>query len=251
MLRGAIGRVPLIVSHEEERERERAFTKHMLTLARTILPSLIKCLDEDTTQKKNRQTEIRIAVLKQLEICLDGIRYGQEKSHVALLSWAARNILELWIWALYIRQSDVNIERFYQDVMLDVIETVTALSLPIHDKADGTIQKHERFVAEMQKHKVAIAPGTKPQSLRTGLVAKSVGLDRIYRRYYPMFSKAAHQTALLVLKGPYKHPMGLGMPEGFAGVAIWQSIKAVVSGYSAAESLLPPLDESFFRFPPL
>lgn len=235
----------------EEALKARAMYEHVAELAHNRLPALIDALNGESDVIRRRQTEARASVLRQVQTCYSDIQYGKEKNHVALKAWAARNLLELWVWSLYITRSDTNLERFNRDVMLDVIETVTALSLPTNDDGHRTPEQHERFVSEMQKHKIAMGYAPKERILHVGGIAKEVGLEKVYSKYYPMFSKAAHQSAMLVLAGPQKHPMGAGMPEIFSSIVIWQIITTVVAGYPAAETLLPPLPPSFFTFPSL
>jgi len=64
---------------------------------------------------------------------------GKYRKHDALLAWAARNLLELWVWSAYVTRSEENLKRFNDDLLFDARDIVAALSLPAPYDPEGAL----------------------------------------------------------------------------------------------------------------
>lgn len=120
---------------------------------------------------------------------------------VEYLSWSARNLFELSIWAQYVTASEGNAQRFRHDEIVDFAEwQIAAVNLarkydPTHD-ALGTLDTQGEWLRE-KRNENEIEPDRK--HLNIGVVAKEMGMAGLFYGINGFLSKLVHPTALSIL----------------------------------------------------
>jgi hypothetical protein len=126
---------------------------------------------------------------------------GLDKSE-SLLAWAARNLLELNIWAQYVTQSFEQAERFYQDWVIDGSELFQSLQDWRVAGGEPPDRVTWALVESMKKSKTDCGLTTKTSFLRVGDVALGA-LKEEFKHMNRVFSKLVHPTAWSILKMPH------------------------------------------------
>jgi len=119
-------------------------------LAKRLLPLLVASMENRIREADTLRTRTRLAILRHAQTSYADVLRGKYRKHDALLAWAARNLLELWVWSAYITRSEENLKRFNDDLLLDVRDIVAALSLPAPYDPDGTVDAH-KILAELRE----------------------------------------------------------------------------------------------------
>jgi hypothetical protein len=126
---------------------------------------------------------------------------GESPFDAEYLSWSARNLFELSIWAQYVTVSEGNATRFRNDESVDFAEwQMAAVNLarkyaPTHAEMD-TLESQGDWL-EQKRSEQGIAPDQK--HLNIGGVAKELGLAGLFYGMNGFLSKLVHPTALSVL----------------------------------------------------
>jgi len=126
---------------------------------------------------------------------------GESPFDAEYLSWSARNLFELSIWAQYVTASEGNATRFHNDEIVDFAEwQKAAVNLarkytPSHAEID-TLESQGDWL-EQKRSEQGIAPDLK--HLNIGGVAKELGLAGLFYGMNGFLSKLVHPTALSVL----------------------------------------------------
>jgi hypothetical protein len=66
------------------------------------------------------------------------------------MAWAARTLLELKIWSVYVTESDANLKRFYQDMYVDANSAFKA-----GEKAVSALEEHPLKAASQKSWTIA------------------------------------------------------------------------------------------------
>lgn len=122
------------------------------------------------------------------------------------LAWAARNLLELRVWALYATVSRKNAKRFHQDQYVDGLSVLRALErtgekLPRVVDANFIKEVAAALRPEMEKHASAAGVDEKMPYLSPKLLAKQFNLEGEFEMYNVLCSKVLHSTGYSVLVG--------------------------------------------------
>jgi len=123
-----------------------------------------------------------------------------ETFDLPLMSWAARNLVELRIWSRYASMSDETLRGFHDNSILDSLDLLElqlrALQQANAEVADiEAVQSHIQEVTEELKHSTL----TSRKRLRIKDVAKDVGAEQYYKHWFGHLSKLAHPTPALIL----------------------------------------------------
>jgi hypothetical protein len=98
-----------------------------------MIPCLVRDMKKSPDAKEHHY-RVRIALLQQARRSYKDFMLGEKMKHDAMMAWAARNMLELWVWTEYISQSDENLKRFVDDVLLDALDFARVVLLRVRNK---------------------------------------------------------------------------------------------------------------------
>ena len=137
------------------------------------------------------------------------LKRGYKESDAHYMSWAARTLLELKVWSVYVTTSEDNVKRFHQDMYVDAntafrVGTKTSAALEDHPlKTAGQSILHG--IEWDLKAKLQAAEVSESQTyLNPRTVAKHLHLDIEFDIANMTFSKWAHATGQSVLLPLYE-----------------------------------------------
>jgi hypothetical protein len=120
------------------------------------------------------------------------------------LCWAARTLLELRVWALYVVRSEPNARRFHQDQFIDALTALGAM-----DRAAGKVTRDaertllttvsETLRTELKPKIDEAGVGPKDGFLSPRVIAREVGLEAEFDLHNSIVSKLVHATGFSVL----------------------------------------------------
>ena len=115
-------------------------------------------------------------------------------------AWAVRNLMELRILLRFVCQSQSNLERFNNDILVVVPKTLQVLISSEHDASDSRKADHNRLLAdiELARSKAGLEKNSRPLLART--CAAQVGLEKEYIACSTFTSPLVHPSALVILK---------------------------------------------------
>lgn len=197
-----------------------------------VIREFLKRLDDRFTTRIVRQCkEIRSSdveedwyrdvfagiVLRTRQVQLTLKRTFREGGDIGVLSWAARTLLELKLWACYAAKSRDNAMRFSKDMYIDSFTAHRAIS-----KGIDALEEHP-FKAEMSSMQANTLVTLKPKMDAAGVtekdpylslrpIAKDTGWTAEYDAAFVTLSKYLHATALSVMQTVYQ-PKGLESAE--------------------------------------
>jgi hypothetical protein len=197
-----------------------------------VMRDLLKRLDERfTTRIVQRCNQIRASdveddwyrdvfagiILRTRQVQLTLKRTFREGGDIGVLSWSARTLLELKLWACYTAGSRDNAMRFSKDMYIDGFTAHRAIS-----KAIGALEEHP-FKAEMSARHADTLASLKPKMDAAGVtekdpylllkpIARDTGWTAEYEAAFVTLSKYVHATSLSVMQTVYQ-PGGLRSAE--------------------------------------
>jgi hypothetical protein len=138
--------------------------------------------------------------------------FGLEHAHrevgendISIVAWRARNLLELWVWALYCTKTKENARRFYDDAARDILN-VTADFKKRAARTEIVRELVERVTATEQRlHERAALEGVETLDgsyKQVREAARECGIESYYGLIFKIASKFAHPTAMLLLALP-------------------------------------------------
>ena len=145
------------------------------------------------------------------------LNIGYEKTG-RVLSWAARNLMEIDIFTEYVLKSKDNAKRFSEDQFIDALDIFSSFKAwIIGGEPNSTTPLLDLTIAEMERVKSQQGI-TRTKYLRTEDIAKSLNRLDEYKHFNKVASKLIHPTAwslfavqeeseLLMLK-PYLYRTG-------------------------------------------
>ena len=117
------------------------------------------------------------------------------------IAWAARNLLELAVWAKYTTLSNENAKKLSNDQVIDMAELQKGmLSLlnkyePNHPELATLQEQGEWF--KKTKGEMGIEEGSK--HLNIGQIAKDVGMGDLFSGFNGLLSKLVHPTSFSIM----------------------------------------------------
>jgi hypothetical protein len=142
--------------------------------------------------------QIMLGLLTDTSFAYQQLKVGLDKSE-SLLAWAARNLLELNIWAQYVTASCEQAERFYQDWVIDGSELFQSPQDWRVEDGEPPDRVTWALVESMKKPKTDCGLPAMASYLRVGDVA-SGRLEEEFKQMNRVYSKFVHPTAWSILK---------------------------------------------------
>ena len=133
---------------------------------------------------------------------LERVYNENDSDDISLLSWRARNLFELSIWAIYVVGGENNARLLYEDAGRDghdIINAFQSWGNRINlgsDWNDDLENSQETLIKNAQR--VGVAEVQKTYT-RMSKIAEQIGLQDHYSIVMKSLSKLAHPTALLIV----------------------------------------------------
>jgi hypothetical protein len=133
------------------------------------------------------------------------LRLGFEHRDISHVCWAARTLLELFVWADFCRADKENARRFYQDAMRDLNGTMVTFQ-QLLDVIDVTPEQR-MMIDDTQEgsEDLSVRGGLAPQNTKFTQVADAadkIGRGPWFRKANKILSKLVHPTAFAVVTAP-------------------------------------------------
>jgi len=151
------------------------------------------------------------------------LKRGYIESDAHYMAWAARTLLELKVWAIYITGSDVNLKRFYQDMYVDINSAFKTGEIAVNALEEHPLKAASQKLLDDCRERLeeglagAQLCGSEPY-LKVRAIAKQLSLDIEFDIANMTFSKWTHATAQSILLPLYsrgkpdsKYHLFLGM----------------------------------------
>jgi hypothetical protein len=135
------------------------------------------------------------------------LKRAYAESEPNYLCWAARTLLELRVWALYIVRSEANAKRFHQDQYIDGLTALGAMdkaATKVTTTADRTLltTAAQTLRAQFTPKTDEAGVGKSDGYLSPRAVAKEVGIELEFDLHNMFTSKLVHATGYSVLVAP-------------------------------------------------
>jgi len=132
------------------------------------------------------------------------LKRAHAKSEPNYLCWAARTLLELRVWALYIVSSEANAKRFHQDQYIDGLTALGAMdkaATKVTGAADRTLltTTAQALRAQIKPKTEEAGVGRSDRYLSPRAIAKEVGIEAEFDLHNVLVSKLVHATGYSVL----------------------------------------------------
>ena len=126
---------------------------------------------------------------------------GSVRNEAEYLAWAARNLLELAVWAKFATASLQNAKRIQDDYVIDLAEMqepvlrLVGKFEPAHPKREALEQQGEW----LPRTKAEMGLPRDSKHLKTGALAREVGMAGEYFALNQVLSKVVHPTSFSIL----------------------------------------------------
>jgi hypothetical protein len=170
---------------------------------------------------------------------------GYREQRIRKVAWAARNILELWVWVDYCNLSDAHAKQFRDDTARDLVGFVKAVQMiEVHNQGKQHVElaeKHRELVTFVES-----AYGIKQLDddfTRVSEAAKELGRQIEFLALNKLCSKYAHPTSIALNSvGAVKADGGFrGM---FLKDAVGHAADALTTIREAIAKAFPQLDRA-------
>jgi uncharacterized protein DUF5677 len=167
----------------------------------------------------------------------------QRRYSVSVVAWRARNLLELFVWAVYCMGGIPNARRIYEDAGRDVTDMYSAFQ-----KWGQATAQDADFISRFADAKQDLARRAAAEGIeeldasyaRVSTIAKEVGMGDHFSVGFKLLSKWAHPTAMQMLGVVDDNQIRL-QKECFFSIGCLHFTGA----FTAVESLLLPLAKVF------
>lgn len=186
-----------------------------------------------TVEKWHRDLLACILIRCRTHFCHLSLAF-KEPYQLEYIAWAARNLLELMIWAKYAGASKGNARKLHTDQATDMEELLKRTAAlaqkytPDHPNLEA-LKGHEKWIQDM-KNEFGLDENAK--HLNVGKIASELGLGGLFYNLNPLFSKLVHPTAFAInldLDAPHEEQfrrMFLALGQGAAEDATRELIVA-------------------------
>jgi hypothetical protein len=117
------------------------------------------------------------------------------------LSWAARNLLELAIWAKYVTASKENARKLHSDQVTDLAELQKGMLglltkyVPMHPEL-STLKEQGEWLRQRKGYLGLEEDG---RHLNVGTIAREIGMDALFYGLNGLLSKLVHPTSFSIM----------------------------------------------------
>lgn len=178
------------------------------TLKHRFSDAILQCSAElveiDTGEHPFWYTNVFIGLALQTTKMQEHLRRAYTEGDVNYCAWAARNLIELRIWTLYVTESNENVWRFHQDQHVDglsLVRTIEKAAQKLHSEGDAQFLKRVAAALRpaMEEHAATTGVSDRLPFLNPKQVSKQFNLEGEFELYNVLYSKLLHATGLSVL----------------------------------------------------
>jgi hypothetical protein len=181
------------------RKNYRPVLRAMFPGVSNILVGIIK-RENTKTPKLPKWREKQLArLIKSLNMMASELDRAEKLKMLPTLAWAARSLLELWVWVEYCCKSQENARRFHDDAVRDLFG-ISRASIAIIRHETGTDDMKIRAVID-NVARVVKRFGIEQLSddfKRVSAAARELGKEELFLAQNKFYSKLAHPTAFAV-----------------------------------------------------
>jgi len=157
----------------------------------------------------NDRLDVKVAVSLAIraDIMQRHLSAGHTMLDVSQTAWAARNLIEVLVWTLFVSQNPANAERFNHDSLLDTISLSKAGKALVESESKSGLvtseqQNIEALYTQLLNDSSATTEDEKARYLDVGKTAELVGLGARFRFLNKFASKFVHSTGYSVMCPP-------------------------------------------------
>lgn len=128
--------------------------------------------------------------------------YAYDNSNsVELISWAARNLVELAVWAKYVTASEENWKTMWLDQLIDADEFARSVAdfIRLHTGDGEILRQLDPFLAAAKKARADNGLADTQRYKSVASAAADVGHTSEYKALNKLLSKLVHPTALSIM----------------------------------------------------
>ena len=145
-----------------------------------------------------------MGLLLALERVFRLVGYALRLKDEYIAALAARNGLELKVWALYATSSESNARRLHDDQIVDVRDVLRRLNdlrklVPASEMPSGLDAEVDGWNQGMAQKATEFTVTEQDKYLRTHTLAKEAGCGEEYAGLFPILSKMLHPTAMSMM----------------------------------------------------
>ena len=162
-----------------------------------------------SSPKLNDSLPVKVAVSLAIraDVMQRHLRAGHAALDVSQTAWAARNLIEVLVWTLFVSQNPTRAGQFNHDGLLDTISIAKAGRALLESVAEADLvaaeqQKVEAMYTQLLDDSSATPDDEKAKYLDVGKTAELVGLGSRFRFLNKFASKFVHSTGYSVMCPP-------------------------------------------------
>jgi hypothetical protein len=171
---------------------------------RTILLRCKELIEYDSKEHPFWHLNVLIGIAHEALKMQFHLKRAYKERELNYLAWAARNLLELRIWSMYVAKSEQNAWRFHQDQFIDGLTSIRPMEKAA-DKIGSTVDAEflRSTAAALRSMLTPLADNAGVTEangyLSPKLVARELGIAGKFEVHNTITSKLLHATGLSVL----------------------------------------------------
>ena len=164
----------------------------------TKVLQLLMTQNIETNKVENWREKQMVQFIFALTYNVDELLHGFSQKRIWKLAWAARNLLELYVWVTYCELSIAHAKRYRDDSVRDMIGvagTIQNTIVDYHGARSNELDQATNALVKMAKCQFGV-PEIKDDYKRVSDAAEELGIKKNFTHTNKLLSKYAHPTAI-------------------------------------------------------